>query len=544
MGSGASVEVPLPEHYLGLTEESKQKIDNSYRRLLKEGKSHDDAVNILTKHYIFEGPTVVELTNLLHAIEIAVAHKKTPLIIDPSEDHKVDTFFSYRSAVMLDGKKMGLDKSMKHIPVMDIMEEARKKLVTALKFGYPFVIAMSNSVTDFAQTFNDTSCGIPREAMCFPMEALRCGGKELLQEEYMNGLFREEDKESGFAHCRSPATFQVILTSTFQVEDYEEYLFGNDWGLPKPIESYQVIIIKDRIDAAALESEVEQHVTEADQNATATKDSVAIATVESQTAQPTLTQEAAEFALLYESSNEAAIAIIKDLKRSTVEFGTGKPELFIFKNYQEVFQSAAEVPLALKQIIAVLRILFHIPLDTQANQKSKKAAKGAGNHGKNAGNQHQSAPSSTRTATGQRGFDPKSGRTHNSRSAAGEGISNDSKYDKYWAAFVAYFHDDDSFDIFTKVEKCDYSTFTVAKAVEVINIVSSIDYYHGKDSSVKIKSWKSEFDLCGFQFPKWVHNAALAFAKILSLSNQPIPGLTKPFSEIVNILESVEYYEL
>jgi hypothetical protein len=36
-------------------------------------------------------------------------------------------------------------------------QEARKKLVNAIKYGYPVVIAMTTSVTDFATTFNDSS---------------------------------------------------------------------------------------------------------------------------------------------------------------------------------------------------------------------------------------------------------------------------------------------------------------------------------------------------------------------------------------------------
>jgi hypothetical protein len=39
------------------------------------------------------------------------------------------------------------------------------------------------------------------------------------------------------------ATFQVILTTRFAVEDFEEYLFENSWGLPKPKEQYAFIVV-------------------------------------------------------------------------------------------------------------------------------------------------------------------------------------------------------------------------------------------------------------------------------------------------------------
>jgi hypothetical protein len=70
------------------------------------------------------------------------------------------------------------------------------------------------------------------------------GGKLLLQEEFLQGLFREEDREQGLAYSRSPDTFQVILTTQFSPEDFEDFLFANDWGLPKPKEQYQFIVIE------------------------------------------------------------------------------------------------------------------------------------------------------------------------------------------------------------------------------------------------------------------------------------------------------------
>jgi hypothetical protein len=43
---------------------------------------------------------------------------------------------------------------------------------------------------------------------------------------------------------RNPDGFHVCLTTSFTVEDFEEYLFSNDWGLPKPKDMYQFISIK------------------------------------------------------------------------------------------------------------------------------------------------------------------------------------------------------------------------------------------------------------------------------------------------------------
>ncbi len=97
----------------------------------------------------------IPLTALVETIDKVVHAGFTPLVADDSEDNKVDTFFSYRGVSILDGKKMGLDKSMKGVELSVIMEEARDRLVSALKYGNFLVVAMMQSVTDFATTFTD-----------------------------------------------------------------------------------------------------------------------------------------------------------------------------------------------------------------------------------------------------------------------------------------------------------------------------------------------------------------------------------------------------
>ena len=239
MGSGVSI---LPEVYASLSEEEKVKAQAQFDALVAQGMTAEEAISNLqavTTVYI-------PLTDLLTAIEQSVANGKTPLIVDRSADNKVDTFFSYRSAVVLDGKKMGLDKSINKIPVEEILESARKKLVNALKYGYPFVIALQQSVTDFATTFTDEACpDLPSNVEhYFPRLVFERGGKGLLSDESLNSLFREEDKEGGVAFCRDASNFHVVITTRFSPDDFAGYLFDNEWGLPKPQSNYQFIIIQ------------------------------------------------------------------------------------------------------------------------------------------------------------------------------------------------------------------------------------------------------------------------------------------------------------
>ena len=54
----------------------------------------------------------IPLTALQTEIDAAVQNGKTPLVIDNSAEDKVNTFLMYGAATVVDGKKMGLDKTM------------------------------------------------------------------------------------------------------------------------------------------------------------------------------------------------------------------------------------------------------------------------------------------------------------------------------------------------------------------------------------------------------------------------------------------------
>ena len=136
MGSGVSVTIP-PE-FAGLSEETQPELTTAFLSLKNEGKGDEEALQlIMSKQQQQQQPPIKQilLTELLDTINDIVSRGKTPLIIDDSEDDKVNTFYRYRTVQLIDGKKMGLDKSMKNIPVPTIMEEARVRLVAALKYG-------------------------------------------------------------------------------------------------------------------------------------------------------------------------------------------------------------------------------------------------------------------------------------------------------------------------------------------------------------------------------------------------------------------------
>jgi len=266
MGAAASV-----EGFNDLSDERKEAMKVKYDAMISEGKSEEEAIEALkaenTTPTAAETPVAasdtpveaevvvsstelmvktIPLTALQEEIGAAVAAGKTPLIVDNSEEDKVNTFFQYGSAVIVDGKKMGLDKTMQKIPVPDIMEGVRAKLSIALKNGSPLVIAMTKSCTDFVATFTDTVAKANHglgDGSFLPIEMFDKAGKGLLESSMLEALIREEERESGVAVSKNADGFYIVLTTQFSPEDYEEFLFPGDYGLPTPKDKYQVLII-------------------------------------------------------------------------------------------------------------------------------------------------------------------------------------------------------------------------------------------------------------------------------------------------------------
>lgn len=267
MGSGVSAS--LNERLEQLNEEQQNELKSKYNDLLSTGKTNEEAIALLEAAEAESKQEIkfIKLTDLMEAVQAAVADNKTPVVIDCSADSKVDTFYSYRSVIVLDGKKMGIQKSIEKLPVCQIMEESRQKLVAAIKAGCPLVISMQRSVTDFAETFTDEAqvkAG-NTESIDFggdtgskakkylPAEMFHKAGKSLLAEDCLNALFRDQEKEAGIAFCRNPDEFHVILTTSFDPADAEGYLLEQEWGLPKPSSMYQFIAIEHDPDVPLLD---------------------------------------------------------------------------------------------------------------------------------------------------------------------------------------------------------------------------------------------------------------------------------------------------
>ena len=198
----------------------------------------------------------VPMVGLPAAIEAAQAAGLTALVVDRSTSHAVDTFFSYSSTV-LDAKKMQLDVSVQKLEMAEVMERTRKQLLGCLRQDKTLIVACQSCAPDFVGQFDVAACGLDLSGKSYPgakgegksflpAELLfDKSGKGLLAEAAWEKLFREEEvKEpmggAGLAFVNPESKFNVVVTTQFNVEDLDDFLFKE--GSPAlPAGKFQVI---------------------------------------------------------------------------------------------------------------------------------------------------------------------------------------------------------------------------------------------------------------------------------------------------------------
>jgi len=187
----------------------------------------------------------VDIQNMMRSIECALLNGKTPIIIDRSQDHNIDLFFSYGGglqgpgALCLKMKPMVLSQTRGSVPVKDLMEQARTQLCAAMKHGKPLVLNLENSAPDFRTIFHDEADWNENGRAFFPHEVFRGGGFDITQGHWPDTLWRPREKEMGYAIPKDG--FRVLLTTHFKPELIDAWLFGNGRGLPRPKHQFHVI---------------------------------------------------------------------------------------------------------------------------------------------------------------------------------------------------------------------------------------------------------------------------------------------------------------
>lgn len=161
-----------------------------------------------------------EIADLLSKVEEIVASKKTPLLLDSSDEGKVAAFFSYHGIVM-DVKVLAIGYAKSGVKVQDVMETCRQKTVGALKSGQTLVLDLGHSTP----VFKGKLC--KREV--FPVEIFQEAGQKVFAPRInprYEKLFREEDKEEGQCAIKCPEKFRFLVTSKLSPFEFEEKLSG------------------------------------------------------------------------------------------------------------------------------------------------------------------------------------------------------------------------------------------------------------------------------------------------------------------------------
>ncbi|KAJ3230658.1 hypothetical protein HDU78_008194 [Chytriomyces hyalinus] len=157
---------------------------------------------------------IKELQNLLDCIHDG--KQFTPLIIDPTG--RVEVFFTYAGeALIMDCKKILVQCDLQKVMSLeDAKESLRQAVVAGLKFGKTVVFAMLNSAFAFKKYF---------DASYFPASVLEQGGVKFRQDAAVyEQCLRPADYDRGIFVVNEDWPFRVVLTSNFDLEDYEEFL--------------------------------------------------------------------------------------------------------------------------------------------------------------------------------------------------------------------------------------------------------------------------------------------------------------------------------
>lgn len=174
---------------------------------------------------LYNGLPVVTMSELKNTIDrIVNEEKKTPLIIDTSDEQISRTFYSYK-ATLEDVSQLALPFAKTGLKRNDVVERCRRGLVSALKNGGTFVLYLGAATSEHADW---------RKKLCrkdlFPIETFYEAGSKLLlpaSNPKFKQIFKEEDLESGQAVARDG--FRVIVITTLTPATYQTLL---DDGLP------------------------------------------------------------------------------------------------------------------------------------------------------------------------------------------------------------------------------------------------------------------------------------------------------------------------
>jgi len=186
----------------------------------------------------------VAMPEMLKAMTKAEKEGKTPLLLDTTPHHAVDTFYTYQHAQIIEGKKLVM-QGRDPAGLAEVMEESRARLVFAMAKGHMLYLRMTNCAADVIGKYDDpvslpvavwdhtaVAEALDNDLFDLPDHALKPTVRE-------SDCFEHGSPGMFFVHKE----FRVAICSHFSPEDYEEYLTR-----ALPLDKLQVIIVSEKDD--------------------------------------------------------------------------------------------------------------------------------------------------------------------------------------------------------------------------------------------------------------------------------------------------------
>ncbi|CAM9568809.1 unnamed protein product [Scytosiphon promiscuus] len=161
---------------------------------------------------------LLELPDIIK--KVVDGDKKTPLLIDNSEDDRVSAFLSYK-AFFVDVSVLAVGYQKSGQKVSDLMETLRTKAVAAMKSGTMLALRLGHLTSEHAN-FKRKLC--TRNG--FPVEMFQEGGKKIftpVRKPRFELMFREEDLEQNQCLVK-PDGFRFCVVTSLPPKDIFQQL--------------------------------------------------------------------------------------------------------------------------------------------------------------------------------------------------------------------------------------------------------------------------------------------------------------------------------
>ena len=217
------------EEAMGLVKEAERKRIAELKEAFWKARDDEDCWQVPMGRDLQAMPWLSSRSvGVLEAIRRARMNGKVALLVDNSKHRVVDTFFAYRNCQILEAKQLVLEERTGKRSRPQILEEARKKLVNALRYGQVLYVRMSTSAVRFKGTYTSPTT-LPLAIFDQPsIDTLGeyysgSGGQNLFGSSHpLAGCLREADTEHG--HFTARHGFEVVVSTHLQRDDFRELL--------------------------------------------------------------------------------------------------------------------------------------------------------------------------------------------------------------------------------------------------------------------------------------------------------------------------------